>query len=237
MTAVTTYRPGAPCWVDLASTDPAGARTFYTGLFGWEADPGPAGAYTLARLGGTPVAGLNGAPAPPGMGTTWTLYLAGEADPAAERMTAAGGRLLLAPIDAGGLGRVAVATDPGGALIGVWEGATLPGAGLVDEPGAPTWYELVSADLDAGRAFYAHVFGLRFGDGTFDLGDGQPLGAVREGEASTWGVWFAVADADEAAADTERLGGTVEEGPAGSSLGRLARLRDPQGGAFTVLAR
>ena len=31
------YAPGTFCWVDLATTDPAAAKTFYGDLFGWEA--------------------------------------------------------------------------------------------------------------------------------------------------------------------------------------------------------
>ena len=40
------YQPGTFCSVDLATTDPAGARAFYGGLFGWEAVPVPSGEET-----------------------------------------------------------------------------------------------------------------------------------------------------------------------------------------------
>ena len=49
------YEPGTFCWVDLATTDPAGAKAFYGELFGWEAEDipvGEAGAYTMLRLDG-----------------------------------------------------------------------------------------------------------------------------------------------------------------------------------------
>ncbi len=29
---------GAPCWMDLSTSDTAAVRSFYTGLFGWTAD-------------------------------------------------------------------------------------------------------------------------------------------------------------------------------------------------------
>jgi hypothetical protein len=32
------YEPGTFCWVDLATTDPAGAKAFYGALFGWETE-------------------------------------------------------------------------------------------------------------------------------------------------------------------------------------------------------
>jgi predicted enzyme related to lactoylglutathione lyase len=52
------YEPGTFCWVDLATTDPAGAKAFYGGLFGWEAEDmpaGEAGTYTMLRLHGDEV--------------------------------------------------------------------------------------------------------------------------------------------------------------------------------------
>jgi hypothetical protein len=55
------YEPGTFCWVDLTTTDPAGAKAFYTSLFGWEAEDvpaGEAGTYTLLRLDGDEVCGL-----------------------------------------------------------------------------------------------------------------------------------------------------------------------------------
>jgi hypothetical protein len=32
MAEFNSYPPGTPCWVDLASTDMAGAKAFYSGL-------------------------------------------------------------------------------------------------------------------------------------------------------------------------------------------------------------
>ena len=38
----TSYEPGTPSWVDLASPDLAASVSFYSTLFGWEAeDQGP----------------------------------------------------------------------------------------------------------------------------------------------------------------------------------------------------
>jgi uncharacterized protein len=48
----THYEPGTFCWVGLATSDPAAAEQFYTGLFGWEAEElsaGEAGTYTMLR--------------------------------------------------------------------------------------------------------------------------------------------------------------------------------------------
>jgi predicted enzyme related to lactoylglutathione lyase len=55
------YEPGTFCWVDLATTDPAGAKDFYGALFGWKAEhrsAGETGAYTMLSLDGDEVCGL-----------------------------------------------------------------------------------------------------------------------------------------------------------------------------------
>src|SRR2546428_14174221 len=52
-----------PVWVDLASSDPAAARDFYSKLFGWkvEVNPDPQyGGYGLGQIGGKDVAGIGG---------------------------------------------------------------------------------------------------------------------------------------------------------------------------------
>ncbi|MGZ4588104.1 MAG: VOC family protein, partial [Mycobacteriaceae bacterium] len=50
---------GAPCWVDLFTSDMAKAEGFYGGLFGWTAEnPGPEyGGYINFHKNGQPVAG------------------------------------------------------------------------------------------------------------------------------------------------------------------------------------
>jgi predicted enzyme related to lactoylglutathione lyase len=69
------YEPGTFCWVDLATTDPAGAKTFYGELFGWEAEDMPAGeAGTYMMLCAS--AATRSAPS-----TSWTLSGASRAPP------------------------------------------------------------------------------------------------------------------------------------------------------------
>jgi len=47
----TSYPPGTFSWVDLGTTDVAAARTFYSGVFGWELDETDAGGGAAATLG------------------------------------------------------------------------------------------------------------------------------------------------------------------------------------------
>jgi magnesium chelatase subunit D len=52
MTVSRTTPVGAPCWIDLTSSDADRARTFYCGLFGWEAEQPD------ERFGGSDLSGL-----------------------------------------------------------------------------------------------------------------------------------------------------------------------------------
>src|SRR5579862_7126444 len=61
MATKTAYMHGEFCWVDLATTDPAAAKRFYGGLFGWSFNDMPAGesmTYTMCSLRNQRVAGL-----------------------------------------------------------------------------------------------------------------------------------------------------------------------------------
>ena len=74
----TEHAPGTFSWAELATTDTAGAKTFYTSLFGWEAEdqpiPGGGGAYTFLRKDGLEAAALHGH-LPDGTPPNWTSYV------------------------------------------------------------------------------------------------------------------------------------------------------------------
>ena len=61
MTDVTRHEPGSFSWAELATSDPAAAKKFYTSLFGWSFVDNPMGpdmVYTRLQLGGKDVAAL-----------------------------------------------------------------------------------------------------------------------------------------------------------------------------------
>lgn len=241
----TAYAPGAPSWIDLATSDPDAAMAFYGALLGWDFDIGgeEVGRYVFCRLGGRAVAGLNGRPAPEGWPTAWTTYVAGDADADAARITAAGGTLVLGPADAGPAGRVVVARDASGAVFGVWQAGAHPGAEVTDEPGAVAWHELATPDAATARAFYGTVFGWAFegaggSDATRFLVAGRAVGALHEapGVPPAWTPSFAVADLDAALVAVRDLGGRVVPQVASGPAGRRAHVTDPQGGAFVLSA-
>ena len=246
---MTASTPGSPTWVDLATADLEEARRFYTALFGWTADV--ADGYTTFLLNGSPVAGA-GPLYGKGQPTAWSTYLAtDDADAVAVRVEAAGGRVLVAPFDVPDQGRMAAFLDSGGAPFSVWQAGAMRGAAFFDVPGALTWNELNTRDVDRSMAFYQAVFGWVYR--ISEMG-GLPYVVAKLNETPIcglqpmigddwpadmpphWMVYFAVHDCDIAAQQATGLGGRVLQPPTSLSIGRYAVLEDPQGGMFAVLA-
>ncbi len=61
------------------------------------------------------------------------LSVAG-ADETADKVEAAGGTVVVEPMDVMDIGRVAFSADPTGAVFGVWQPKTFTGADLVNAP-------------------------------------------------------------------------------------------------------
>jgi predicted enzyme related to lactoylglutathione lyase len=71
---------GAPCWVDLMTSDIERSRAFYCQLFGWTAEE-PAeefGGYLNFTKNGVPVAGCMASQPGSGMPDAWSVYLAAD---------------------------------------------------------------------------------------------------------------------------------------------------------------
>jgi uncharacterized protein len=250
------HTPGTINWVDLVSTDLDAASGFYTRLFGWETEdtpmPGGPGVYRFFRKGGRDVAAAG--PMPPemaaqGVPSHWNVWVASDsADETAERAAAAGGQVLMAPTTLGPSGRLAMVADPGGAAVGVWQAGDHIGAGVVDEPGAMTWWEVNTRAFEACRRFYGEVFGWTAEPleapgvtyATWKL-DGRTVGGMLEmteqweGIDAHWMTYFAVTDTDDAARRAAEAGGSVGAPPFDTAYGRIAVLSDPSGGHFSVV--
>jgi predicted enzyme related to lactoylglutathione lyase len=245
--------PGVPNWVDLGTADLEDAERFYTTLFGWTAEVSgdEYGGYTTFYLDGRAVAGA-GPLFGEGQPTAWSTYIAtADADAVAVRVDAAGGKVLVAPFDVGDQGRMAAFLDQAGAPFSVWQAGTMVGTELFHVPGAPTWNELTTRDIDGSAAFYGAVFGWQARDSS---AAGVPY-VVFEHQGETvagllpmigsewpddlpphWMVYFAVTDCDRTAEDAYALGGRIVSPPTSFSRGRYAVLEDPEGGTFSVLA-
>jgi len=146
--------PGAPCWVDVMTSDIDKARQFYGELFGWEYETGDEeknGGYTTARKNGKTVAGLMQKDEDQaGMPDVWSTYLrSDDAEATASAVAANGGQVYIPPMDVPEQGHMAIFGDAAGAAIGVWQPREMKGYELVAEPGAAAWHELHTKDYDA----------------------------------------------------------------------------------------
>jgi len=115
--------PGALCWNELGTRDPATAKAFYEKVFGWKAEPEPMGAspYELFQMGDRRVAGLLvfDEHTPADLRPHWSVVFAVEdCDASAAKVSELGGAVVVTPTDIP-VGRFAVATDVGGASFGI----------------------------------------------------------------------------------------------------------------------
>jgi predicted enzyme related to lactoylglutathione lyase len=243
------YEPGTFCWVGLATSDPAAAKAFYTGLFGWQVEDVPAGAagtFTMLRHRRKDVALLyrqmppaRAAGAPP----HWTSFLSvQDADATAARADALGGAALFRePFDVLGDGRVAAISDPTGAIVSLWQPRARIGATLVNDPGAWCWNELATPDVALAARFFADLLGWDYepasGGRTTIVNAGGVNGSMREltgPEPAHWLPYFTVEDVEEPARAAERAGGRRLTPAIELDRGRYTVIADPLGAAFAV---
>jgi hypothetical protein len=250
----TKYANGVFSWADLSTTDQDAAKEFYGALFGWVADDQPVGdgmSYSLMKLGGRDVAAISLQPqqqrdagAPP----AWNSYVTVEsADDALARARELGATVHADAFDVMDVGRMGVVQDPQGAFFLVWEPKNHIGAALVNVPGAFTWNELASPDLDASTAFYGDLFGWTtdaMEGGPFPYlviktRDGRSNGGIRPQmpqEPPYWLVYFGIEDIEAGVAKVEELGGSKLAGPMSIGPGQIAIVQDPQGAVFALYA-
>jgi len=247
----TSYAQGTPCWVELSTPDPPAARAFYADLFGWDYrdnDVGDSGGtYAMALLDGKMVAAISGQhpdQVAQGVPPNWSTYLAvDDLDAVAAGVEGAGGQLIVPPSDVAPHGRMAIAFDPQGASVVLWQAGEHVGAELINDPGSVVWNELRTSDRAAGAAFLATVFGVRTEDTDaggraytlFFAGDEMAGGIADAGDQPNyWDVSFATADIAATVARAEELGATVVLAPMETPIGHVARCLDPTGASFSL---
>ncbi|MFI5756150.1 VOC family protein [Streptomyces sp. NPDC051569] len=253
------WAEGTPCWVDVSLPDLAAGKRFYGELFGWTfgEDRGAQRAhYTDAFSEGKRVAGLY-AKQDGRMPTAWGVYFAtDDAVALSARIRDAGGRMLGEPMVLGELGVMAQATDPAGAVFGLWQAGEHTGFEKKDQRGSFCWTEVYTRDKESVDPFYERVFGFRgtdLPDSSIDFrvwalpgtgpGADRPVGG-RSVITDAFPVempghflsYFSVVDCDETAATVVRLGGRVTATPFDIEYGRMAVLSDNQGASFAVVA-
>ncbi len=244
----TSATPGAPTWIDLATSDVDGARRFYADLFGWtaaEADE-QYGGYFMFFSGEYPVAGCM-----PADGNVWSVYLAtDDVEKTVATAVAEGGTVVVPTMPVGDVGTMACVADPSGAVVGAWQPGTFFGFPAYAETGKPAWWELHTRDYAAALPFYRSVFGWQtqsMGDtdefrySVLQVGEQQAAGVMdasqflEAGESSHWSVYIAVADADAVQSRASELGGSVVSAAQDTPYGRLAEVADPTGARIRLL--
>ena len=170
------YIPGVPCWIDTSQPDPAAVLDFYNGIFGWDYEnvlpPESGGEYHIARIRGLDAAAVGSVPegAPPM--AVWNTYVWVEsADETAAKVRDAGGTVISEPFDVMDSGRMAVFSDPEGAVLSIWQANEHKGARIVNEHGSVNFNGLNTRDPEAAKAFYGAVFGWT----TLELGGGAQM--------------------------------------------------------------
>lgn len=253
MAQVRSYKHGTFCWSDLGTPDLEGAKVFYSELFNWkieEVPTGEAGTYCLMKIDDTEVAGIYQKPAEDPSPAAWLCYVnVSGLEDAVGTAAEAGAAVLQEPIDAMEAGRMAVLQDPSGAVVGLWEARRHIGAGRVNEPGAPCWFELATRDTAAASDFYRALCGWESKSApmgptvytSFMRGE-APAGGMMAMDDSWgelpphWMVYFQVADCDGTAARVESLGGHLHVPPRDiPGVGRFAVVADPFGAVFSIL--
>ena len=247
---------GAPCWIDLLTSDAVRARDFYNEVLGWSAGEASEqfGGYFMFLQDGVPMAGcMQYMPGAPGMEgpDQWGVYLSStDAKATVEKAIARGGSLRVGPMDIADLGTEAIVADAAGVRVGAWQANEFPGLTASGEPGAAVWFQLLTSDYTGAVAFYEDVFGwqTRVQSDTPEFsatvltaaGDdfagitAATDGDLAAGEPGRWEIFFRVADVDAALEGIVRLGGTVLRAAADTPFGRLAEAADPMGARFNL---
>ena len=245
----TSYLHGTFSWVENATTDQEGAKQFYADFFGWSYDDSPVGDgiyYSMAKLGEKYVAAI--APQQPdeqamGVPPHWNSYITvDDVDEVSARVEELGGKLHAPPFDVMDAGRMAAISDATGAVVYLWQAKDHIGAGLVNVPGAFSWNELATRDLERAQQFWTELLGWTYekvndapeywtiyndgnGNGSIRrLGDELPPETVAH-----WLVYFPVESIDEA---TAKAGATLVPKTRAGGENMFAVVADPQGAVF-----
>lgn len=243
------------CWINVMTPDAERAREFFRELLGWTFGemPGVPGG-SLIRVGESTAGALMElgtatlpAGTPPAIGV---MVKVESADAAAAKVTSLGGRAEPAT-DVLENGKMALCTDPTGAVFAVWQPKKEQGIDVDSHAhGAPGWYEVLTTDAARAASFYSELFGWTVDEQRpapnmlyrlFKL-DAVPVGGAMEMNEHTgkapphWAVSFSVKNADDTAKLAKELGGEVcipvSEIP---EVGRFSLLKSPQGVSFHII--
>jgi predicted enzyme related to lactoylglutathione lyase len=243
---------GEFCWINMLTPQPNEAREFFGKLLGWTYEEIPGMGHRM-QVGGRDIGGifdLNSPQTPPGTPPLIGVMIkVDSADAISEKVTALGGKTK-PPFDIIDQLRMAVCFDPSGAAFDVFEPKKAVGSDADSTlHGAPSWFELLTTDVDRAAQFYSGVFGWASEKmpmpgmtyTTFKRGDAFVAGMMEimphMGPVPPhWGTYFTVHDADDTAGEAQQLGGKIyvplQDVP---GVGRFCGITSPQGVMFYVI--
>ncbi len=252
-------------WYELMTPDPAGAARFYGAVVGWTiaADRDPAAGDVDYRMigrgdGGNAggVLALNADMLAGGARPAWLGYLeVADVDATVAAIEADGGAVHMPATDLP-VGRIAMVSDPQGAVFYVMD--PIPPEGMetqesdvfsVTEAQHMRWNELATSDPGAAVSFYKKHFGWGQ-EGEMPMGELGAYRFIQRGEVGlgavmplmtgypvpVWSFYIGVDDIDRAHAAVSANGGTVTNEPMEIPGGEYAMNGiDPQGAAFGLV--
>jgi uncharacterized protein len=243
-------------WFELSTSDPAGAKQFYSSLLGWEAEDMPMGpdmTYTMFRLECRDTAGaysMKPEDRQLGIPPNWLLYISVDnADSAVASSLEHGGSAMSPAFDIPNVGRMAVLQDPVGAIVAIFQPGHHKGVGIYGENNAFCWADLQTPDRERSAKFYGSVFGWKLVPGKDKDAGGylhivngeQYIGGFPEPRnlpPSVMPHWLPYIQCADCAAQTARakeLGGSIIM-PATIVEDQLSYsvVADPQGAVFAL---
>jgi predicted enzyme related to lactoylglutathione lyase len=254
MANIDKHPAGSFCWVELATTDQAAAKNFYTSLFGWSVTDSPMGPddlYSIFNIDGRDAAAgytMRKEERAQGIPPHWMLYIAvDDADKSVAKAAQAGGTILAPAFDVMDAGRMAVIQDPTGAIFSVWQAKNSQGIKVTGD-NTLCWADLSTSNPDRAAKFYSELFGWQFTKGEQDSSGylhikngghfigGMPPKEHRNPNAPPhWLIYYQTADAEASTKKANQLGAKVLM-PARKmeNVGTFSIVADPQGAIFAL---
>ena len=221
MSKLETHIIGIPSWVDVmveTTEQREVLMKFYSSLYGWTWDVGDEqmGHYSMANLDGAPVMGMGQGPG--GAGAMVPYFLTDDINASTATVAELGGTVIMGPMEVPGAGIMTLATDPTGAMHGLWQAREFEGFGAAYEPGAAGWWDHASNDPDAAVAYYTALTGhtvIEPSPGMKVLNVGEQWFAsvsqnqVPERPQAQWNSIYVVDTLEAARNKIRELGGTI----------------------------
>lgn len=257
-----TDNSGGFIWYELMTPDPDAAARFYGDVVGWRIGPAPSAGQDYRMIGRSDGGNAGGVlkltpeMTANGMAPLWVGYLqVNDVDASIAAIEKDGGGARMPATDLP-VGRIAMVSDPQGALLYIMR--PIPPEGQpdaksdvfsVDRAQHVRWNELQTTDPEGAVSFYSRHFGWSQ-QGDMDMGpmgryrfiqhDGVGIGAIMpkmpQAPRPVWSFYFGVDDIDRAAAAVSAGGGALN-GPINQIPGGeySVHCSDPQGAAFGLV--